>query len=230
MEQGSAAWLDLRARHAATCSEYGNALGIGYISRQKYMRIKLGMEQAEEANWMMLAGQEREPWVAEVYFRLMHSCGHPVVLDVDAFQSYHADRRLGGSVDRLVTDAQGNRWLLEVKTCPRGNIRDSVPETHSLQMLGLCEIYQLPFAHYIASTYDKSIFLAEVRWTPNFWRNEIYPRLKRFADWWSLRELPPQMSSAEKIELLQLIRANTLVTEVPALVERMRMVEYMNEV
>ena len=229
MEQGSAAWLDLRARHAATCSEYGNALGVGYISRQKYMRIKLGLQKADEANWMMLAGQEREAWVAEVYFRLMHSCGHPVMLDVDAFCSYALDRRLGGSVDRLVSDAQGNKWLLEVKTCPRGNIRDSVPETHSLQMLWLCAIYNLPYAHYIASTYDKSIFLAEVRWTAGFWEEEIYPRLREFADWWSVRQMPPRMTNEDKCDLLKLIRENTIVTEVPALVERMNLVQYMHE-
>ena len=216
MAQGSAEWMLRRKKHAATCSEYGNALGIGYISRAKYMRIKLEMEAAPESNWMMDQGRERENWVCELYYRIMGAFHHPVQLWVDDFRSYAEDRRLGGSPDRLVTDESGECWLLECKTAYADQMRDSVPPCHSLQMLGLCQIYDLDKAHYICSNYERGIYLAEVTWRPNFWRREVYPRLKEFADWWTLKELPPPMPSGEKQELLELIEDNTFVTEIPA--------------
>ena len=117
--QGSPEWLDLRSRCASTCSDYGSALGVGYISRKKYMKIKLGIEPPPEANWRMLEGQKRENWVCELYYRLMGAFGDPVELFTDHFKEDPDDHRLGGSVDRLVrSKATGERWVLECKTCP----------------------------------------------------------------------------------------------------------------
>jgi hypothetical protein len=201
---------------AATCSEFANALGIGYVSRRKYMRRKLLLEPSDEPNWMMQEGIRRENWVCELYFRIMAAFRHPVTLYVDGFRTYELDCRLGGSPDRIVQDATGERWLLECKTAYAAQMRDRVPPAHSLQMLGLCTIYGFDKAHYICSNYDKGIYLAEVRWTPNFWQRCIYPRLRQFADWWTLQEMPPNMSETDKQELFQLIEDNTIVTEVPA--------------
>lgn len=218
MAQGSAEWMLRRNKCASTCSEFGNALGVGYISRQKYMRIKLGLEQPEESNWMMQQGQLRENWVCELYYRLMHAFRHPIVLYTSNFRVYEFDRRLGGSPDRIVRDADtGEEWLLECKTAYAEEMRDSVPPSHSLQMLGLCEIYGLHKAHYICSNYERGIFIAEVTWTPGFWRNEVLPRLRQFADWWTLKEVPPQMASGAKAEINELIMQHTIVTEIPAI-------------
>ena len=41
MKQGSPEWLAERAKHAATCSSYATALGIGYVTRQAYMRERV---------------------------------------------------------------------------------------------------------------------------------------------------------------------------------------------
>jgi hypothetical protein len=217
MAQGSAEWMLRRKKCASTCSEFGSALGIGYISRQKYMRIKLGLEAAEESNWMMQQGQLRENWVCELYYRIMHAFRHPITLYTDTFKVFAADRRFGGSPDRIVQDETGERWLLECKTAYAEEMRDSVPPSHSLQMLGLCEIYGLHKAHYICSNYERGIFIAEVTWAPGFWRNEVLPRLRQFADWWTLKEIPPQMENGAKKAIEALVASHTIVTEIPAI-------------
>ncbi len=215
-KQGSQAWKDERDLHAATCSQYAAALGIGYISRRKYMKRKLGMLRPVEQNWRMSEGNRREPWVCELYYRIMGACNHPVKLWVDNFKSDPDDHRLGGSVDRLVTDAQGDRWVLECKTCPGGDMRTEIPVAHLLQMLGLCHVYGLNKAHYICSSYGQGIFLAEITWLPGFWETEIAPRLQEFAAWWAVRRLPPSMKQAEKVHLIELVFANSVITEIPA--------------
>lgn len=117
MQQGDAAWHDLRDSCAVTWSEAGNALGIGHDSRQAYMKRKLGMKPKKEANWRMEEGTKREPWAAEMYYRFMRDhAEHPVQLWTDAFRRDPADHRLGGSVDRIVTDEDGCKWVLEIKT------------------------------------------------------------------------------------------------------------------
>ncbi len=81
------------------------------------MKRKLGMTPPVEQNWRMKEGNEREPWGAELYFRLMAFCGQPVTFEIDGFRKDWQDHRLGGSPDRIVTDTEtGERWLLEIKT------------------------------------------------------------------------------------------------------------------
>jgi len=228
MQQGSAEWLDHRAKHAATASQYGAAIGVGYISRRKYMRQKLGIDESDPPNWRMQEGNRREPHIAELYYRIMHAWQHPVQLSVDAFVKDPDDPRIGGSVDRLVTDSNNDRWVLEIKTQPDADyVRNEVPITHLLQMLGLCHAYGYDKAHYICSAYGHGIFLAEVTWRPGFWNTEIYPRLRQFADWWALRRTPPIMRSEEKMALIAKIRANSFVTRIPALVAPMPLQEYL---
>jgi hypothetical protein len=222
MAQGSAEWKLRRAECASTCSEFANALGVGYISRQKYMRIKQKEEEPEPSNWMMQQGNLRENWVCELYYRIMHAFRHPVTLYTDSFKVYDVDRRFGGSPDRIVEDECGDRWLLECKTAYASEMHSSVPPGHSLQMLGLCEIYGLSKAHYICSNYERGIYVAQVTWTPNFWRNEILPRLRQFADWWTLKQVPPTMKTSDKLQLLDLIAQHTHVTEIPAISQLVR--------
>ena len=217
MLQGSQEWLDLRACHAATCSEYGTAIGVGYKSRQKYWRVKMGIDAADPCNWRMAEGNRREPFIAELYWHIMRMCGHNVHLHTDAFREDVDDHRFGGSVDRIVTDDTGDKWVLEIKSRPEGEgFRDEIPETHLLQMLGLCHAYGLSKAHYICSTYGTTVFLAEVHFNPGFWELHIYPRLREFGWYWGLRREPPRMKSADKLQLLKLIHENCIVTPIPA--------------
>ena len=95
-------------------------------------------------------------------------------------------------------------------------MRTEIPVTHLLQMLGLCHLYGLPFAHYICVSQGQGILLAQVDFVPGFWELEIYPRLKQFAEWWALRILPPVMTSIEKQQLIKLIRENCIVREISA--------------
>lgn len=215
--QGSNEWKDRRSRCASTCSEYANALGIGYVSRQKYMRTKLGIDAPQEANWRMQQGNLRENWVCELYYRLMHRFGADISLSIDGFHADPQDWRFGGSVDRVVQcNKTGEQWVLECKTCPDGDMRVEVPTGHLLQMLGLCHAYNLPKAHYICWSQHQGILLAEVTFAPTLWSNEIYPRLKQFGDWWALRQIPPQMSKIEKDAIVMTIRDNCHVREISA--------------
>lgn len=216
MLQGSQEWLDLRKECAITWSQAANALGIGYDSKQKYMRRQLGLEPAFEGNWATSEGTRREPWVAELYFRIMGAFGDPVELATDAFSFLKQDRRMGGSVDRIVTSkTTGEEWVLEIKTCPNGDMRTKIPISHIVQMLGQCETMKLPKAHYIAHSQGQGIYLAEVTWDVNLWDKIVYPKLKEFADIWSVRGTPSRTSQQEKDELETLIRNNTFIYEIP---------------
>lgn len=215
MEQGSAAWHDKRDACAITWSEAANALGVGYDSRQQYMKRKLGIVEKKEANWRMLEGQRREPWAVELYFRLMQRAGYELQLDVDGFRADPQDHRLGGSPDRIVTDlVTGERWLLEIKTCPDGDMRTEIPVSHITQMHGLCHTYNLPFAHYLCWSQGQGILMCEVRWDPTLWTHDLYPRYKQFADWWALRAVPERVEAEEKEKVLRRIKRKTRITEI----------------
>ena len=149
MQQGDPAWHDLRSRHAITWSNAADALGIGYNSRQKFMRIKLGMQEADPPNWKMMEGTKREPWAAELYYRVMGAFGQPIRFYTDVFKTDPQDHRLGGSLDRIVEDVKtGDRWLLEIKTCPDGDMRTEIPTAHLCQMHGLCHTHGFDKANY----------------------------------------------------------------------------------
>ena len=81
MLQGSADWLRKRDQCAITWSQAANALGVGYESRQLYMKRKLKMVPKQESNWRLQEGILREPTIAELYF-LRQTPGklyHPVI-------------------------------------------------------------------------------------------------------------------------------------------------------
>lgn len=93
------------------------------------------MKPPVEANWRMMEGNKREPWGAELYLRIMGWCGVDVELQTACFASDPSDKRMGGSPDRIVEDKKtGERWLLEIKTCPGGDMRTEIPVTHLLQV------------------------------------------------------------------------------------------------
>lgn len=218
MKQGSEEWLELRSQHAITWSNAANALGIGYTSRIKYMKQKLGIDPPTESNWRMAEGNRREPWAAECYYRIMSYAGAFIRLDTDGFRTDPQDSRLGGSPDRLVTDLEtGEKWLLEIKTQPGADeLRDEVPVAHILQMHGLCHTYGLRKAHYFCWCMHRGFLLAEIHFDPQLW-TRLYPRYKMFADLWSVRALPAKMSTREKENLLEMIEQMVEVCRIPIL-------------
>lgn len=215
MRQGSAEWLAARAECAVTHSRLADAVGVGYNSRIAYMREKLGLVPPVEATWRMREGQRKENWVCELYYRYMRAIGRPVTLWVDGFRRDWQDDRIGGSVDRLVTDdATGEEWVLECKTTPGGDLRYAVPVSHNLQMLGLCHTYRCNKAHYICWSEGQGIFLAEVTWQPRLWSDWIYPRVAEFSDMVASKTLPPRMGAGEKEDLIGEIERLTTVREI----------------
>jgi YqaJ-like viral recombinase domain len=99
------------------------------------MKRKLGFSPPVEQNWRMKEGNEREPWGAELYYRIMGFCRQPVRFEIESFRRDWQDHRLGGSPDRIVIDAEtGERWLLEIKTCPGGDMRTEIPIGHLMQV------------------------------------------------------------------------------------------------
>lgn len=210
MIQGSEEWLDLRSKHAITWSEAANAIGVGYDSAKQYMKRKLGLIPAKESNWRMQEGQKREPWAAEIYYQLMnHHFDMPVKLYTDGFRSDWQDHRLGGSVDRIVENEQGQQWVLEIKTTPGSpNVREEMPISHILQIHGLCHTYKLPAAHYFCWTASQGCYLANIEFAGELWDEIVYPRYKSFADLWALRQLPGKgLTADEKEDLIADIRA-----------------------
>ena len=215
MKQGDAAWHEQRNLSAVTGSRVGDAVGVGYNSRQKYWREKKGLDQQPPMNWRMREGIRREPWVAELYFRIMGAMYAPVTLYTNAFTRLPQDPRMGGSVDRIVEcDRTGERWVLEIKTCPDGPMRTELPVTHNLQMLFLCKTLGMKKAHYIAHSQGQGIFLAEITWDDSLWDKFIFPRLQYFADKFDSNEPPLKMERGEKDHLIDVIKRRTHVKEV----------------
>lgn len=215
MQQGDAEWLKVRDKCAVTGSRVGDAVGVGYNSRQKYWRQKKKLEPKTEMNWRMSEGIRREPWVAELYFRIMGAMYAPVTLYTDAFTYLPWDKRMGGSVDRVVEcDRTGERWVLEIKTAPDAPMRTKLPVSHNLQMLFLCKTLGLSKAHYICHSQGQGIFLAEVTWDDKLWDYIVMPRLRYFADMIDRNVCPPKMKAGEKESLIADIEKLTHVKEI----------------
>ena len=223
MLQGSPEWLETRAKCAITWSEAANALGIGYDTRQLYMKRKLKLVPKKESNWNMMEGNKREPHIAEMYFRIMAAFSRPVTLWTDAFTVLPQDSRMGGSVDRIVTcDSTKERWVLEIKSVPNGDMRTHLPISHNIQMMGLCKTMGCDKAHYIAHSYGQGIYLAEITWDPSLWDEIVFPRLQEFADMWERKEIPTGMKSAEKELLKKTIEQRTFIHELPCIATKMQ--------
>lgn len=213
MEQGDAAWHEMRDSCAITYSRAADALGVGYNSRRAYMKEKLGLTPKPEANWRMMEGTKREPWAAEIYRTVMHKFGYPVVLWTDAFRREPTDHRIGGSVDRIVT-CEDEKFVLEIKTAPNADMRSEIPISHLIQMHGLCHTYQLPYAHYFCWSMGQGSLLAKVEFAPELWDEVVYPRYKEFADLWAIRALPPRMPAGYVNDLKEEIRSLCFITAI----------------
>lgn len=228
MQQGDALWHDTRDKCAITYSRAADALGVGYNSRKQYMKEKLGLTPKPEANWRMMEGNKREPWASEIYRTIMRDTMNvPVVLWTDSFRHEPSDKRIGGSVDRIVTreDMPGEKWVLEIKTAPNADMRSEIPISHLIQMHGLCHTYQLPYAHYFCWSMGQGSLLSKVEWHPDLWSEVIYPRYKEFADLWAIRALPARMTGGEATDLKEEIRAMTFITTItpePTLSQRLQ--------
>lgn len=168
----------------------------------------------------MLEGQKREPWVRSVLLFLL---GNTYDVLLPSFSLYPRDSRFGGSPDGILTDRVTGEplALIEVKTRPgRHDTRGMVPVTHLVQMCGLLEIYNLPFAYYICSTYDESVQVARVEFDPECWA-EIYRRLQLFAVLFDKRCKPTRAAPGEKDYLESFIRRHTRIISLPELESRM---------
>lgn len=217
MQQGDDAWLRQRLRCAATCSEYGEALGVGYGDPVTYMQRKWQVLPPVEPNWMMQQGTKYEPWICGLYYRLMYDAGARIRMDTNAFEHDPWDIRLGGSVDRLVTDLHtGERYVLECKMGFSAVPRTTVPVTHLLQMLGLCHVHGVGKAHYVCWQRNVAVFVAEVTFDDDLW-NRVYDRLRVFADHWAAGTLPVKLTARERHDFVEEILVRCHVHAVPCL-------------
>lgn len=210
-EQGSAEWLAKRAQCVCTASEFGDALGIGYTSQHKLLQRKWSGEK-QEASWIMLEGNKREPWVRTVLLSLL---GRQYDVELPGFALLPGDSRFGGSPDGILVEATTGvpQGLVEIKTRPgRRDTREEIPIMHLVQMCALLQIYGLPCAYYICSTYDVSIQVAKVTFEPQVWQ-EVYRRLQMFALWHEKKIKPPRMSGDDRENLISLIRRHTLIED-----------------
>ncbi len=216
LEQGDAKWLHVRQQCAVTASRYADALGVGYKSRKRLMEEKLGLKPPDESNDLMQFGIDNEAWVCEVYFRLMREFGYNIRMWSHGFHFDRKDERLGGSIDRVVEcQDTGARWVLECKTSKYGAMRTEIPISHRIQMVGLCEAYALPFAHYICWSPNAGIMLARMDYDRhNLWQLCLFPRLRDFARLWALKQLPPRMSSSEKQDVIEACEKLIYVTPI----------------
>lgn len=224
MQQGTEEWKEARRRYAATASRFGDVCGVGYNSAQKYMRQKLGLEPEDEENWMMERGRLMENWVVLVYQQLMREAKRAVHCREDGIAELPADRRIAGSPDRLVFEIGTGEWhVLECKTCYRSELRDHLPITHNLQMMGLCAIYGFAKAHYICWLEGEGAQLYEVSWAPGTFEQHVLPLLRRFADFRALKQVPPPFPRGHKKAFTELIESLTTVCTIePARVARQK--------
>ena len=220
MKQGDDNWLKERERHAITWSNAGTVCGVGYETRQLYMKRKLKLVPEKPLNWAMSEGIKREPYAAELYYRIMHFCGYNIRFIMDAFKEDPQDKRIGGSVDRIVEDLDsGEKWILEIKTNPGKEMRTAVPITHNLQMHGLCHTYGLNKAHYFCWSSGQGSYLAEVTWEPVLW-HRVYEWYAEFADQWERQEIPKGLKGTEKEARAEFIWRHTNVGEVANVLEK----------
>lgn len=200
-----------------TCSNYANAVGIGYTSRAKLMRQKLGLEARDDTNSRMQFGIEYENWVAKVYQWIMTQNGHRVSLHTHGFCYDPTDERFGGSIDRIAV-VDGEFLVLECKTCPdRGECRREVPDSHLLQLVGLMHAYELSRAHYISWTPEKGVMTCEVTYDAEFWQHYLYPALLEFAAYLEAQTIPPKMTKASKQRLLDAVDRHVHVAPIDTL-------------
>ena len=206
LEQGSDEWLELRKKQAATCSNFANAYGIGYKSRNAYMRLKLGIDKPDEMNEVMRFGIDYEDHVVLLYKEFMRKNGVNVKLETYGYRRFTDDPDSGGSPDRLVTDIDtGERWVLEIKTRLHGGIRDHAPISHQLQCVALGKLFGVQHVDYICWSPDDAIFVSRITWDNDFWQHYLWPEIKRFNDHWRAGKQMPNMKRGDRQERMSIV-------------------------
>lgn len=197
--QGTDEWKELRSAQGATCSCFGNAFGVGYISRIQYMKRKLKLVPSEPCNEIMQFGLDYEDWCIAKYKELMESKGYRIGMRSHGYRRFALDTDSGGSPDRLVTDLDtGQEWVLEIKTRLHHGIRDYVPESHLLQCVGLSRLYNAPFTDYMCWAPDDALFVSRITHHPEFWYDYLWPAVTSFNDLWRSKTLPGRMPAKLK--------------------------------
>ena len=205
--QGSPDWMQLRKKQAATCSRFGDAFGVGYNSRAKYMRLKLGLEQPDPSNDLMQFGINNEDWCCWQYKRIMAEKGVHVRLITHGYRRFADDPDSGGSVDRQVEDlATGERWVLEIKTRRYGGPREAMPPSHQLQCVALGELFKVPFVHYMCWSPDDAFHLIKVTWATEFWDFMLWPAIAAFNAQWRSKTIPENMPRGWKANRLDAMK------------------------
>jgi hypothetical protein len=146
----------------------------------------------------------------------MREQGTPVTLITHGFARLEEEPRSGGSPDRIVEDvATGERWILEIKTRMKGTARDYIPVSHKLQMIGLCEAYNLPFAHYACWTPYQCVQFARIDYDrEEMWTKRLLPAVKEYNDFIFNDVTPPRMGSKVKQERLAAIDDYTEISPI----------------
>jgi hypothetical protein len=151
----------------------------------------------------------------------MREQGTPVKLITHGFAQLEEDPRSGGSPDRIVEClTTGTRWVLEIKTRMKGDARLYVPNSHKLQMIGLCEAYKLPFAHYACWTPNQCIQFARMDYDrEEMWVKRLLPVVKEYKDWIFNQVKPPRMKVRVKQERLAAIDDYVRISPIVAIDE-----------
>ncbi len=212
MRQGGEQWLTLREKKGATGSRLGAVLGLGYISRNKYLQRKWGEIPEDAINPLMQFGMDYEDWVTEMYLAWMHKQGQNIALRHDGFKLLPEDHRSGASVDRLVMDLDtGNTWVLEIKCKPRGDVRYEVPINHLLQCVFNAVTHDAEFADYVSwSPEFGEMFISRVSFDKKaLWDNFLLHKVREFNDHWQAHTLYPRMKAGEAKGHEAVVRAFT---------------------
>lgn len=219
LRQGSEQWLQLRKKVGVTGSRLGAVLGLGYVSRNRYLQQKWGELPEDPINPLMQFGIDYEDWVAEMYGRWMREQGIPVQLSTDGFKLLGDDPRSGASVDRLVTDGK-RKWVLEIKCKPRGDVRYEVPINHVLQCVFNAVVHGVEFSDYVSwSPECNEMFVARVHFDKDaLWDKFLVHKVRDFNDHWQKHVLFKRMRPGEAKGHEAVVRAFTR-TVVPCIGE-----------
>lgn len=211
IEQGSDEWQEIRYGDGlgATCSRLAAALGVHpYTSRASLMHRLQGNKPPAEMNDNMAFGIKYEDYVVMMYLDVMASLGHTGLKPfVHGFKLHPGTPHFGGSIDRLIYDTETDKvWALEVKTRPKGDYREVVPIYHKLQMVGICECYELDRCDYVCwSPSDSTVTVSTLTYDKVLWTDLLKPALTEFYEWRTNKSIVPRMKAALKRERTEFI-------------------------
>lgn len=214
LEQGTQEWLDIRKLFYLTSSRFAAAIGLNpYCSRKKLWRQLMGKQDPDPVNDDMQFGMDNEDKVADMYYELF-GAKNGWTMSTYGLREIPSMRGFAGSVDRIVTDKIGNKWVLEIKTTRYGN-RGYVPVYHIVQCIALCEAMEVPFADYICwSEPDDICYCVRIRYKKQIWEI-IGNRMLNFFKYVFNKKEPPRMNSKNKKILLAAIERYVWFEDIP---------------